>query len=142
MRKKSSKKAFTLTEIMIVIIILGIMASLAIPQYQKTLARAHEKDAVRNLTLLHAAEQIYRVQNGEYWPTSGTPTIADINSNLKLNIIESGMTYSCQPGATPGSTFTCEAVRQAPATVFTVRVTQAAISSTNPGCVVALGGCP
>lgn len=131
------KKAFTLLELIVVIVIIGIIASFAIPNYQNSIERAHERDAILNLTALHSSNQVYRSQTGSYWPSSNNQDVVAINSNLGLNILENGMTYECDGN---GTTFTCTAVRNAPANSFTVTVTQQVISATNPSCTA--GSCP
>lgn len=143
MRLKQNNKAFTLTELMIVVIIIGVMASFAIPNYSKSVERAHRKDAETQLSTIWSADQIYRSQNGQYWPSGGSNDITAINNTLGLGIIPNGMTYNCTGGPptvpNPFGTFTCTAVRQPPAASFTITVTQAQIDSSNPSCG---GGCP
>ena len=137
---RQSTIAFTLTELMIVVAIIGIIAGFAIPNYTKAVERAHLRDAIIQLTNVHAANQIYRAENGSYWPPANGQDLTAINANLDLGILPNGMTYTCGIGAGPaGSTFSCTAVRDPPAASFTVTVTQAAVSGTNPGCT---GTCP
>ena len=137
MTKIKIPKAFTLTELLIVVTLIGIIAAFAIPNYSKTIDRAHVRDAVTQLTSIWSANKIYKVQNGQYWPPdTNSHLIAEINLTLGLGIIENGMTYSCVQGANPGTTFTCTATRGA----ITVTVTEAAINAppittvSNPGC--------
>lgn len=126
-------------ELMVVVIIIGIIAAFAIPNYQKSIERAYERDAIANLTTLHGANQIYRAQNNVYWPQSASSsTYAVINANLGLALIENGMTYSAVGNAL-GSTFTATARRWGPAAAFTLSVTDAVISASNPSCS---GTCP
>ena len=134
------KGGFTLTELIIVAIAIGIIAGFAVPNYIRLLELAHQKEAIDQLTQIHAAEQIYRIKNNSYWPWgSAWDNLDYINRNLNLKILSNGMTYTCRGNGT-GVVFTCRAVRQAPATSFTITVTQAAISSTNPSCTA--GTCP
>jgi prepilin-type N-terminal cleavage/methylation domain-containing protein len=134
------QKAFTLTEIIVVVIILGIIATLGVRYYINTMEHAHQRDAIVNLTAIHSANQVYRARNGQYWPPASNQGVNAINTALKLNIIEDGMTYTCNTGGTPGQTFACFADRKPPAALFRVRVTQAPLTATNPQCVT--GACP
>ena len=132
--------SFTLTELMIVVIIVGIMAAFAVANYTRSIERSHRRDAETQLTNIWSAEQIYRAQYGQYWPSDeGSHLISEINSTLGLGIIPNGMTYSCT-GVLTSNTFTCTAVRQPPAASFTIRVAQAQIDGTNPSC--SSGSCP
>ena len=103
------KKGFTLVELMVVIIIMGILATLAIPNYNNSLERALGQEAKANLKLIAAAERIYRMETNTYYPSFGNETnIANINSNLKLSLTEAKWDYSVTGGA---STFTVFAAR-------------------------------
>lgn len=122
-------------ELMIVVSILGVIAAFAIPNYTKSVERSHRRDAETQLTTIWSANQIYRAQNGNYWPNDAAGRgIADINNDLGLGIIPNGMTYSC------AGAFTCTAARQPPAASFTITVTEAQIDGSNPSCTA--GSCP
>jgi prepilin-type N-terminal cleavage/methylation domain-containing protein len=53
------KQGFTLLEILVVIIIIGILASLALPQYMKTTKKARTSEAVSNIGSIRGAEIRY-----------------------------------------------------------------------------------
>ena len=129
----SRNNAFTLIELMIVIVVLGIMAAFAIPNFTKSLDRAYARDARNNLMAIHAAQQIYHAQNGTYWPAGGD--LVAINNGLRLNVIANGVTYTCDGGGS--LSFTCSAVRGS----LSVTVDQNPLSSTNPTCPTVLGTC-
>lgn len=78
---------FTLLELIIVVVIVGILAAISLPKFGVTKERALDKEAKANLALIQAAEKIYRMEQGSYYPSSGsTSSIADINTNLKVNL--------------------------------------------------------
>ncbi len=62
--KQRAQAGFTLVEIMIVVVIIGMLAALAIPTYQRVRQQAREKAIVSNLRQLVAAAQQYMLQNG------------------------------------------------------------------------------
>lgn len=88
------RRGFTLIELIIVVIIVGILATFAIPQFAATKERALDKEAQANLKLIQAAEKIYKMEMGTYYPAGGsTSVIADINDNLKLSLPASGVNW-------------------------------------------------
>jgi prepilin-type N-terminal cleavage/methylation domain-containing protein len=80
------KRAFSLLEVMITVIIIGILATLATVQYGTYKESAFDKEAQTNLRLIIAAQRIYRMEAAAYYPpASGTVTdIPTINRDLKL----------------------------------------------------------
>jgi type IV pilus assembly protein PilA len=62
--KQNSKKGFTLVEIMIVVVIIGLLAAMAIPAFQKVRENSQNKTIVNNLRQLYAAAQQYFLEEG------------------------------------------------------------------------------
>jgi type IV pilus assembly protein PilA len=58
------KRGFTLIEVLIVIIILGILATLAIPQFTKMVKRAYLAEAWTGLGALKTAQEVYYMEDG------------------------------------------------------------------------------
>jgi prepilin-type N-terminal cleavage/methylation domain-containing protein len=77
------KKAFTLIELLIVIIVIGILAGLGLPQYLKAKERALDDEAIANLKLIQAAEKIYHMEANVYQACADE---ACLNTNLKLSL--------------------------------------------------------
>ena len=55
---KKKRKAFTLIELIIVIAILGILAAIAIPKYNKSRVKAAETAHLANVQMLRSAAQL------------------------------------------------------------------------------------
>lgn len=62
----ASRKGFTLLEMMVVVVIIGILAGLAITQYHTAQDKALEREATSNLKLIAAAERVYRLETGAF----------------------------------------------------------------------------
>lgn|SRR3989338_2438840 len=124
------KKAFTIMEVMTVVIIVGVIAVFAIPNFSKTMEKSYEQDALTQLTAIHAAQDIYRAQTGAYWSPGVTYDVTAINSNLGLSIMENGMQYTCYDDLSGG--YFCFAIPLSGSGSFCVTLTEDALSATNP----------
>ena len=61
-----NKKGFTLLEMLVVVLIIGILSSIALPQYQKAIKKARVAEAVTVGKKLLEAEQLYFLENREF----------------------------------------------------------------------------
>ena len=59
-----STKGFTLVEIMIVVVIIGLLAAMAIPAFQKVRQSSQDKAVLNNVRQLSAASDQYFLENG------------------------------------------------------------------------------
>ena len=60
------KSAFTLVELLIVIVIIGILASVGIPRYQGSVIKGKLSELFAAVTAIHKAEDIYFYEHNEY----------------------------------------------------------------------------
>lgn len=67
------RQGVTLLELMIVVILLSITASFAIPSYLKAIEESRGEQALATLHMLRTAEQVYFIDNGEYTVLNNPP---------------------------------------------------------------------
>ena len=101
--KRREKRGFTLTELIVVIIIIGILATLALTHYRPVRERSLDKEAQANLRLIEAAQRIYRMEAGFFYPRTGTETTADMNRDLKLALPTQNWSYGTTSGISTAS---------------------------------------
>ena len=99
---------FTLTEILIVVIIVGILATLALPMLVKTLEKAKLGEAASNLNLIRTGEKIYFLEWSTFTSDLDSLNIEDPNDATKRYF-----DYTIE--SANGSDFTARAQRQSTA---------------------------
>jgi general secretion pathway protein G len=65
-----ARKGFTLVEILIVVIILGILAAIVIPQFTDASTQARESSLRSNLQTVRSQIELYKVQHNDSLPAS------------------------------------------------------------------------
>ena len=125
-----SGKGFTLMELMICIVVIGLLASFGIPNYQKSVRKGYERNAILNLKTIHGANEIYRARIGQYAPGIALD-LAGINSALSIDIIDGNMAYFYE--RIDDFTYFTDAAWGG-ANAFTVSIDQTPISDANPCC--------
>ena len=86
--KKSKRilEGFTLVEILIVVVIIGILATVAIPTYFKYVERGYASDAKVQIKNILQNAELFRQETGQ-WPTDVAIMIADGYIELKGSIL-------------------------------------------------------
>ncbi|MFC1738947.1 type II secretion system protein [Planctomycetota bacterium] len=67
-----ARKGFTLVEILIVVVILGILAAIVIPQFTDASTEAKEASMRSDLQMLRSQIELYKIQHNDEFPGSGT----------------------------------------------------------------------
>ncbi len=93
---RSIKKGFTLVELLVVVIILGVLTSMGVPYYIKTVESSKAMDAVAVAHMVGAATQMMVLDN---------PTVP-YNAGVLTNLCNAG---ACPAGA--GARSACDLVR-------------------------------
>ena len=76
-------KGFTMLEIVIVIIIVGILSTLAIPRFTSTVERVRAAEGVQMLTALLGAQKAFQLENAGNYSTD--PDLLDIEIAIASN---------------------------------------------------------
>ena len=71
MYRRNSTKGFTLIEILIVVIILGILAAIVIPQFTSASTEARESNLRSQLQTLRGQVALYKLQHKDLAPSAG-----------------------------------------------------------------------
>lgn len=72
MKKNRSNKGFTLVEILIVVVILGILAAIVIPQFSQASSEARNSSVKSNLQMVRSQIELYKIQHNDILPGAGT----------------------------------------------------------------------
>jgi type IV pilus assembly protein PilE len=103
MKKQST--GLTLIEVMIVVIILGILASIAIPSYQNYVIKGKRSQARATVLNVAQMEERYYTNNYAYYAVSAVPPATEPNGwNNYVGNVVSARTYDIAVSSVPPST--------------------------------------
>lgn len=69
--KQKTTSGFTLIELMIVVVIIGILASMAIPRFMSVAAKSKQSEAQQILKQIYVNQRSYYQEFGTYWDPGG-----------------------------------------------------------------------
>ncbi len=105
---KQGVKGFTLVELLVVIIIVGILAAIALPNFLNQSSKARQTEASENISLYNNLQTAYRIENklfatnfdvlamGTLTGATGTTATAHYTYNLIANVGTDGATLTAQ----------------------------------------------
>lgn len=80
------QKGFTLIELMIVVVIIGILAALAVPRFMTATTKSKQSEAKGILKQIYTMERTYRQQNNTYWGQGTTGSAAAPNALMTIGV--------------------------------------------------------
>ena len=102
----TTTKGFTLVEIMIVVVIIGLLAAMAIPAFQKVRTSSQDKAVLNNARQLSAGADQYYLENG----VSSIILSALIGPTTYVKALNSVAKETYPAGFTQGITVTIQSV--------------------------------
>ena len=124
--RSKPRRGFTLTELMVVMVMIGIMVAMSVPSYQRAIEQSRADIAAANLRAIWAAERLYWLENGKYTPAPDPPTPDTALQSLHdLGLIDGdivagmgGYTYAITNGS--ANSFTATATRSGTSGNFSI----------------------
>ena len=91
--RRQNQKAFTIVELLIVIVVIGILAAITIVAYNGIQSRARASQASAALSQAKKKLELYKVDNSSY-PATGNLAAADIkDGDVSYQYTSDGTTY-------------------------------------------------
>jgi prepilin-type N-terminal cleavage/methylation domain-containing protein len=81
-----TRAGFTLVEIMIVVVIIGLLAAMAIPAFAKVRQKSHSARFISDLRTFAQAFETYATQNGGWPPNAGSGVVPTGMTSADFNV--------------------------------------------------------
>ena len=135
MQITKNSQAFTLTEILISVLIMGILAGMAIPSFRTAVEQSRSNEARAAINIIYSAEKIYLLNTARCWPNPDSTTTclvsggvpAAINTGLSVDL--PAMAYYNLSVTSTSATFTATATRTTGSSPKTFTINQAGTQS-------------
>ena len=109
------ERGFTLIELMVVVAIVGILASVAYPSFMSQVQKSRRSDAVAALSAVQQSQERWRANNPNYATTpslltTASPTGLGLTSTTAGGYYAISISTNSAAGCTPSSCYTATAV--------------------------------
>jgi type IV pilus assembly protein PilE len=93
-------RGVTLMELLVVVVVIGILASIAVPSYRNYMIRTHRTDATCMLLRIQSAQEKFYLQNNRY---SGDLVAAPADGGLGIGAVSEAGKYDLSVAAGAGN---------------------------------------
>ncbi|MBR3632239.1 MAG: pilin [Elusimicrobiaceae bacterium] len=84
---QKNKRAFTLIELLIVVLIIGVLSAIAIPMYQGAVDKSHFSTLLPATKAIKNAEEAYKMANGRYTNEMSELDVSMTNGDVSYEIL-------------------------------------------------------
>lgn len=85
------KQGFTLIELLVVVLIIGILSAIALPQYQRSIAKARVAEALIGLKAITDGQEVYYMTYDSY-----SPSLSDLEIQMPSS---KNFSFNCNTNA-------------------------------------------
>ena len=82
--RSKTRKGFTLVELAVVIVIIGVLAAFGVPKFLNSVEKSKATEAFNYLSTVQSAQERYLAQNGEYAAITDAPATACPSTPLDI----------------------------------------------------------
>jgi type IV pilus assembly protein PilA len=102
--RKQSEKGFTLVELLVVIIIIGILTAIALPNFLNQSAKGKQTEAKQNVTLVNKTQNAFRLENSSFATSFDILAVGSVKDSAVVGTAETTNYTYIMTGATETET--------------------------------------